>query len=378
MEIIKYKDGSIGYKEKVYLPNGTTKTQTFTRKTDAVNWKRKMEVLKQQGEFDLTPVNQSILFLDVADQWLNQKIKAECSHKTYYDYRSHINKHFKTRFQKRSIAQLTTTDVYTMINDMKADGLLPKTINKMVCNLKQIYKYALKEKIIRQNQMVDVSLLPVPERDFEYFDKFEIQRILNHAKGTQMHSIIVVALNTGMRIGEIFGLKWDKIDFANKTIAVARKMTRQGLQDFTKSKRIRRVGINPQLDFELRKIKKQNPDSEFVFTDKNKPISPDHFSSRKFTLFLKEAGVRVLRFHDLRHTYASHFMMNGGNIYQLQHVLGHTETSMTMRYAHLSESYLVEAATTVGFSAENFEKAENSPCLALDENVSKKFSLVNE
>jgi integrase len=155
-------------------------------------------------------------------------------------------------------------------------------------------------------------------------------------------------------------------------------MTRQGLQDFTKSKRIRRIGINPQLDFELRKIKKQNPDSDFVFTEKGMPISPDHFTSRKFSLFLKEAGVRNLRFHDLRHTFASHFMMNGGNIYQLQHVLGHTETSMTMRYAHLSESYLVEAASTVAFSAEEIKSKDDSPYLALDEKENKKLSLVNE
>lgn len=194
-----------------------------------------------------------------------------------------------------------------------------------------------------------------------------------------MHSIAVVALNTGMRIGEIFGLKWDKVDFNNRTISISRKMTRQELQEFTKSRRIRRIGINSHLEFELRKLKKQNPDSEFVFSDKdNQPLSPDHFSSRKFSIFLQEAGVRNLRFHDLRHAYASHFMMNGGNIYQLQHVLGHTETSMTNRYAHLSEDHLIEAASTVGFSAEYLKTNADSPCLALDENAFKKLSLVNE
>lgn len=131
-------------------------------------------------------------------------------------------------------------------------------------------------------------------------------------------------------------------------------MTRQGLQDFTKSKRIRRIGINGHLEFELRKLKKQNSISEYVFFDKNnEPISPDHFSSRKFSVFLGKAKVRDLRFHDLRHTFASHYMMNGGNIYQLQHILGHSETNMTNRYAHLSGSHLVQAASTVGFSAES-------------------------
>lgn len=248
----------------------------------------------------------------------------------------------------------------------------------MVCNLKQIFKFALKQKIIRQNQIAEVELLPEPENDFKFFDKSEIQKILNASLGTQMHSIVVVALNTGLRIGEIFGLMWDKIDFANKSITVSRKMTRQGIQDFTKSKRIRRIGINPELEFELRKLRK-NSSSEFLFTDKsNQPYSPDHFSSRKFSVFLKEAKVRNLRFHDLRHSYASHFVMNGGTIFELQNILGHSETSMTMRYAHLSESHMVKAASTVGFSAENITKVESSLNLALSENEKKLLSVVNE
>lgn len=70
--------------------------------------------------------------------------------------------------------------------------------------------------------------------------------------------------------------------------------------------------------------------------------------------------------------------MNGGSIYQLQHVLGHSETNMTMRYAHLSESHLVEAASTVGFSAENIKNQSDSPDLAPDENVEKLLSVVSE
>lgn len=155
-------------------------------------------------------------------------------------------------------------------------------------------------------------------------------------------------------------------------------MTRQGLQDFTKSKRIRRIGINSHLDFELRKLKK-NSESDYVFTNRrNQPFSPDHFSSRKFSIFLSEANVRSLRFHDLRHTFASHFMMNGGNIYELQQMLGHSETSMTSRYAHLSESHLVQAASTVGFSAEYLELDLNSPDLALEGKREKRLTVVNE
>ena len=102
----------------------------------------------------------------------------------------------------------------------------------------------------------------------------------------------------------------------------------------------------------------------FVFTDfDGQPYNPDHFSQRHFLKAQKRAGIaRKISFHVLRHTYASLYMMNGGNVYDLQKILGHTKVDMTMKYAHLSPQHLRKAVETVRFSGEG--NASIGPFLA--------------
>jgi integrase len=78
---------------------------------------------------------------------------------------------------------------------------------------------------------------------------------------------------------------------------------------------------------------------------------PAHLD-RQFAAARKRAGSTKIRFHDLRHTFASHFMMNGGNIYDLQKILGHSSVKMTERYAHLSPNHLSDAMKIVSFSGD--------------------------
>ncbi len=83
---------------------------------------------------------------------------------------------------------------------------------------------------------------------------------------------------------------------------------------------------------------------------------------RDLRVFMKRAEVqKIFRFHDLRHTFASHFMMNGGNIYDLQKILGHTSLEMTQRYAHLAPEQLVRASNVVSFGANSISSAYLAP-----------------
>ena len=90
------------------------------------------------------------------------------------------------------------------------------------------------------------------------------------------------------------------------------------------------------------------------------PIEMQHLY-RDFAKFQKKSGnLKQIRFHDLRHTFASHFMMNGGNLYDLQKVLGHSEYEMTQIYAHLSPEHLAKATQIVSFGREFFEEEKTS------------------
>jgi site-specific recombinase XerD len=104
---------------------------------------------------------------------------------------------------------------------------------------------------------------------------------------------------------------------------------------------------------------------KFVFADQDgNSLKVDHYSGREFRTALNRAGLNRIRFHDLRHTYASNFMMNGGNLYDLQKILGHTKSDTTNIYAHLSPAHLSNAVKIVNFSFDEV-KTEHSPYLAL-------------
>ncbi|MEK6626508.1 MAG: site-specific integrase, partial [Bdellovibrionota bacterium] len=158
------------------------------------------------------------------------------------------------------------------------------------------------------------------------------------------------AVNTGMRRGEIAGLCWDKVSFHTGLIEIARLRDRNGLGDRTKTFKSRRfIPMNAVARNHLLALK-ESTRSNLVATDESGEAFDVNHVYRDLTRFLKLAEIKEhYRFHDLRHTFASHFMMNGGNIYDLQKILGHSSLEMTQRYAHLAPEHLIKASNVVSF-----------------------------
>ncbi len=127
-------------------------------------------------------------------------------------------------------------------------------------------------------------------------------------------------------------------------------------------------GWNDQLKSFFLELRKLQRDPKFVFVDPNgDPYSPDHFNQRHFKGACERAGVRELRFYDIRHTFASHFMMKGGNLFELQKLLGHANIEETMIYAHLSPEHLEKASQIVNFGITFGNEKADGPFLALAE-----------
>jgi len=152
-----------------------------------------------------------------------------------------------------------------------------------------------------------------------------------------------------MRRGELAGLKWDRVSFQRKQIEVTRSASRYGLQERTKTGRKRIIPMNDIVQSLLWPIW-QKQKGEFVFCKEDGSAIDAHHIYRDFHIAQKRAGfTKTIRFHDLRHTFASHFMMKGGNLYDLQKILGHTTIKMTERYAHLSPAHLENAMQIISF-----------------------------
>ena len=175
-----------------------------------------------------------------------------------------------------------------------------------------------------------------------FLNKAEIQSLLKHSPG-YLRNIISCAINTGMRRGEILSLKWNQIkgDF----IYLRR----------TKTKEKREIPINDEMVILFKRIKSeqspkgknvvgldgkpidgQNRLSEYVFTYKGVAVKN---IKKSFKTALKNAGINDFRFHDLRHTFASQVIMRGGDLKDVQELLGHKSMSMTLRYSHLSQEH---------------------------------------
>ena len=154
-----------------------------------------------------------------------------------------------------------------------------------------------------------------------------------------------------MRRGELLGLCWDKVDLVERRVEIARIRDNHEHKETTKTGVIRYLPLNDVAVKILSNLAKQKRHETFVFTDKKgQPPGASCLSGHHFRTAIKKAGVPKIRFHDLRATYASNFVMAGGDVFALSKLLGHSSVEMTAkRYAALHPRFMKEVAQTVQF-----------------------------
>ena len=172
-------------------------------------------------------------------------------------------------------------------------------------------------------------MLKEPPGRLRYLRPEEVESLLKVCPD-HLRPIVLTALNTGMRKSEILRLRWSEVDLENRKITVTQ----------AKNNETRVIPINQTLYQEL-SILPRNPKSDYVFTSGRG--CPFGDIKKSFSSALKRAGIEDFRFHDLRHTFGSHLVMQGVDLRTVQQVMGHKEIKMTMRYSHLTPEYVHEA-----------------------------------
>lgn len=209
------------------------------------------------------------------------------------------------------------------------------SVNREISCLHHILKKAVNWEMIQENPFDkgDPPWLKENNRRYRYLSEDEIERLLQEAVRPWLEDLLTVAIFTGMRRNELFGLKWEQIrgDF----IYLSKTKTNE-------SRQIPILQDDEGIDLKdvLADIRQRNQlKSEYVFIDKKgQGINKDRLFYA-LNASLKRAGIEDFQFRDLRHTFASHFVMNGGSLKALQEILGHKNITMTMRYAHLSKEH---------------------------------------
>lgn len=300
-----------------------------------------------------------IKFSEAAEEWLVNHAEVRKAPSGVATDRQMLRDYLLPAFGSKQMRKITPETIRLMIRELKNTGIKDATINRNLELVRTIFNYCLKEQKVLFNPMVAVGLLKIQEPPIVFWTLDEADQFLRYIEQKYRESdsdlpfLYKFALNTGLRLGEILGLSWHDVDLSNQLITVRRSFDSfQGkIKDSTKGKKIRHVPINSSIYDDLARMKARRT-GELVFTTISG--NPKHRSNvtHYFQQASEDAGVRKIRFHDLRHTYASHWIMNGGEIYVLKEILGHSDISTTQRYAHLSKSFLVAKADTVRFSTD--------------------------
>lgn len=254
---------------------------------------------------------------------------------TVSSYQSNLACHIVPFFGARPLCDVTLAHVQEFIKTLLGKGLSPKTIGNVIVILKEMFKHAVQWGHLDTNPVQYVERPRGEDKEMDVFTPDEIRRLLD-AQEEPLRTLLLTAALTGMRQGELFGLQWEDIDFTAHQIHVRRALW-HGTLGTPKSRRSRRaIDMPPTLEEALRRLATTRR-SEFVFcSDRGTPLDADNFRHREFPQALRRAGLRRVRFHDLRHTYTSLLIAQGAHPKYIQAQLGHASIQTTLdRYGHL-------------------------------------------
>lgn len=242
---------------------------------------------------------------------------------------------------------VTAADVERLRQSL-ARSCAPSSVRVTLDFLKAAFGWAVKIKLIEQNPLRGVEKPPVTSA-LDYLSQAEVCALLQRSEQRALsgdsidrlrHVCIQLALHTGLRRGELFGLRWIDLDLTTRRLTVARSY-----RTTPKGGKPRHLRLPDAVVYTMYTWRGDCPKSPegLVF-----PVAADTLGIHEL---LREAGCRPLPrpWHALRHTFASHFIMSGGNILSLQKILGHSDIKMTLIYAHLAPDFLSEEMNKVKY-----------------------------
>jgi len=236
-------------------------------------------------------------------------------------------------FGAKHLDEISPWDVERYKADRKGQLSLASVNRELAC-MKTIFNKAIQWRMTKENPVRSVKLFKENNRRLRFLMADEMRSVIENCR-PHLRPIVITALNTGMRISEILNLRWDEVDFDRAQILVRT----------SKNGESRHVEMNGLLVETLRQLERR-PQNPYVFGSREG--NPYNDFRKSFKSALAAAGITDFRFHDLRHTFASHLVMNGVDVMTVKELLGHKTIQMTLRYSHLSQGHKKKAVETLG------------------------------
>lgn len=323
------------YQIDYFDPNGKRVRKSFDKKKDAEAELGKRVSLIAEGRYLDVKKDYKTTLKELLDKY-KENYKNQRSFQGGKDY---YLKNFREYFgEDTRLDNIRYVDLESYRNKLREKPTRHGTlraiasVNREIACLRHVFSKAVEWEMMEQNPFTKGKALVAKANNkrFRYLTEEEIERLLVNSVNDYTKDIVTAVINTGMRRQEVLNLKWNQIRIGFIYL------------DKTKTNESRQIPINDDLAELFRAIRKRNQlKFDYVFCDnKGRPFKQ---INKSFQASLKKAGIEDFRFHDLRHTFASHFVMRKGSLKDLQELLGHKTLAMTMRYAHLSQEHKKKA-----------------------------------
>lgn len=305
--------------------------------------------------------------------WLNEYMKPSLRPTTWESYQVQVEKHISPALGLLRLNQLQTSHLQKLYNDKlsggradgKEGGLSPKSVRYIHTVIHAALEQAKKEGKITINPADAVRLPSLQQKEIQCLDTEGVKKFLTAARETKYFPAYYLVLNTGLRRGELLGLRWKDVDLKAGTAAVNQGLvrTKAGLvfQEPKTKLSTRTIGISPQVVSVLKEHKKRqnegrlaageayNRELDLVFCNElGQPLCPRGFT-RHYERLLKKAGLPKISFHALRHTFATLSIQEGVSARAVQEALGHHKVAFTLDvYSSVTSKMKKEATDKIG------------------------------